>query len=118
MPTMYIKGYEVEVSGEPLIGGDTWGAYVSIYSSSKNPIDSKKSILKLVWLNFVYFSAKRQLCRTLERQELPLLSAFRQTEVFLVSLLNELGMPDGYGGQWWRQQVSAAFSSDSPSSRL
>ena len=58
MPTMYIKGYEVEISGEPLIGGDTWGAYVSIYSSSKNPIDSRNIYPKTRVAEFRIFLSK------------------------------------------------------------
>lgn len=41
MQTMYINGYEVEVSGEPLIGDNRWGAYVSIFAPSENPMHLK-----------------------------------------------------------------------------
>lgn len=38
MPTKIIDGYEVEFTGELLEGTAQWGAYVSIYAPSNNPM--------------------------------------------------------------------------------
>ncbi|XLZ68904.1 hypothetical protein ABT364_20475 [Massilia sp. SR12] len=38
MPTQIIDGYEVEFTGELLEGSGQWGAYVSIFAPSANPM--------------------------------------------------------------------------------
>jgi hypothetical protein len=38
MPTKIIDGYEVEFTGERLEGTGQWGAYVSIFAPSSNPM--------------------------------------------------------------------------------
>ncbi|CAN7371573.1 hypothetical protein LJR289_002152 [Pseudoduganella sp. LjRoot289] len=38
MPTKIIDGYEVEFTGELLEGTTLWGAYVSIFAPSANPM--------------------------------------------------------------------------------
>lgn len=38
MPTKIIDGYEVEFTGERLEGTGQWGAYVSIFAPSANPM--------------------------------------------------------------------------------
>ena len=38
MPTKLIDNYEVEFAAEPLEGCDQWGAYVTIYAPSDNPM--------------------------------------------------------------------------------
>ena len=38
MPVKIIDGYEVEFTAEPLEGCDSWGAYVSIFAPSDNPM--------------------------------------------------------------------------------
>lgn len=38
MPTKMIDGYEVEFTGELLEGTEQWGAYVSIFAPSANPM--------------------------------------------------------------------------------
>jgi hypothetical protein len=38
MPAKTIDGYEVEFTAEPLEGCGLWGAYVSIYAPSDNPM--------------------------------------------------------------------------------
>lgn len=38
MPTKIIDGYEVEFTGELLEGTKLWGAYVTIYTPSRNPM--------------------------------------------------------------------------------
>ncbi|MES2126248.1 MAG: hypothetical protein V4463_03165 [Pseudomonadota bacterium] len=38
MPIKEIDGYEVEYTGELLEGTDRWGAFVSIYIPSDNPM--------------------------------------------------------------------------------
>jgi hypothetical protein len=38
MPTKIIDSYEVEFTGELLEGSEQWGAYVSIYAPSHNPM--------------------------------------------------------------------------------
>jgi hypothetical protein len=38
MPIKNIDNYEVEFTGELLEGSEQWGAYVSIYSPSNNPM--------------------------------------------------------------------------------
>lgn len=38
MPTKIIDGYEVEYTGELLEGSGQWGAYVSIFAPSTNPM--------------------------------------------------------------------------------
>jgi hypothetical protein len=38
MPAKIIDGYEVEFTGELLEGTGQWGAYVSIYAPSNNPM--------------------------------------------------------------------------------
>jgi hypothetical protein len=38
MPSKTIDGYEVEFTGELLEGTDQWGAYVSIFAPSDNPM--------------------------------------------------------------------------------
>lgn len=42
MPVKEIDGYEVEFTGEPLEGTGQWGAYVSIYAPSANPMHMTK----------------------------------------------------------------------------
>jgi hypothetical protein len=38
MPNKTIDGYEIEFTGEPLEGTRQWGAYVSIFAPSANPM--------------------------------------------------------------------------------
>ncbi|MBB3121720.1 hypothetical protein [Pseudoduganella violacea] len=38
MPSRNIDGYEVEFTGELLEGSEQWGAYVSIFAPSVNPM--------------------------------------------------------------------------------
>jgi hypothetical protein len=38
MPIKNIDSYEVEFTGEPLEGSELWGAYVSIFAPSVNPM--------------------------------------------------------------------------------
>jgi hypothetical protein len=38
VPTKLIDDYEVEFTAEPLEGCDQWGAYVTIYAPSDNPM--------------------------------------------------------------------------------
>ena len=38
MPIKIVDSYEVEFTGEPLEGTTQWGAYVSIYAPSANPM--------------------------------------------------------------------------------
>lgn len=38
MPIKNIDNYEVEFTGELLEGSEQWGAYVSIYAPSNNPM--------------------------------------------------------------------------------
>lgn len=38
MPTKNVDGYEVEFTGELLEGTGLWGAYVSIFAPSNNPM--------------------------------------------------------------------------------
>lgn len=38
MPTKLVDGYEIEFTGEPLAGTDTWAAYVAIFAPSDNPM--------------------------------------------------------------------------------
>ncbi|WP_342118418.1 hypothetical protein [Pseudoduganella sp. OTU4001] len=38
MPTKIIDGYELEFTGERLEGTGQWGAYVSIFAPSANPM--------------------------------------------------------------------------------
>lgn len=38
MPSKTIDGYEVEFTGEALEGTTQWGAYVSIFAPSSNPM--------------------------------------------------------------------------------
>jgi hypothetical protein len=38
MPAKNIDGYEVEFTGERLEGTSQWGAFVSIYAPSSNPM--------------------------------------------------------------------------------
>ena len=38
MPTKSVDGYEVEFTGEALEGTSQWGAYVSIFAPSSNPM--------------------------------------------------------------------------------
>lgn len=38
MPSETIREYEIEYSGELLVEGEGWGAYVTIYGPSPNPM--------------------------------------------------------------------------------
>lgn len=38
MPSKTIDGYEIEFTGEALEGTSQWGAYVSIFAPSSNPM--------------------------------------------------------------------------------
>lgn len=38
MPSESIDDYEIEYDGQPLPQGEGWGAYVTIYGPSKNPM--------------------------------------------------------------------------------
>ncbi|NYE63414.1 hypothetical protein FHW58_004644 [Duganella sp. 1224] len=38
MPSKTVDGYQIEFSAEPLPGTDSWGAYVTIYAPSTNPL--------------------------------------------------------------------------------
>jgi hypothetical protein len=38
MPTKSVDGYEIEFTGELLEGTKQWGAYVSIFAPSANPM--------------------------------------------------------------------------------
>lgn len=38
MVTKYVDEYEIEATGEPLIGDKRWAAYVSIFTHSANPM--------------------------------------------------------------------------------
>jgi len=38
MPTTIIDGYEIEFTGELLEGSGQWGAFVSIFAPSSNPM--------------------------------------------------------------------------------
>jgi hypothetical protein len=42
MPVKDVDGYEVEFTGELLEGTGLWGAYVSIYAPSANPMHMTK----------------------------------------------------------------------------
>ncbi|NRR33207.1 hypothetical protein HSX11_23830 [Oxalobacteraceae bacterium] len=46
MPTQNIDDYEVEFTGELLEGTKQWGAYISIYAPSDNPMHMTHIYLK------------------------------------------------------------------------
>lgn len=77
MPTKSIDGYEVEFTGELLEGSGQWGAFVSIFAPSANPMHLTHIVPKRRISADLKFSNQRAAEAEAERAALAIVAELR-----------------------------------------